>query len=283
MTITQSALSGSSIDPLLLVYNSAGILVASDNEGAGGQISQVQFSVQPGQTYEVGAGSLGLTLGSYSLSISTQDSGDSLAQAVTVSLSDQGTASVSGQVDTAGEADFFQFVAPFSGRMAVQQDTAPGSSMRVAPTVLDASGNPVPVVSQTNLAGVTSVRVVFPVTAGQVYTIRAGAAGEDTGGDTVYIAPAPPLEGSAGIPTISLSNTGYATLPGAIGFPGASVQYRFTAPVSGLLAISQQASGGTALDSVLSVYDASGTLLARKRGQEPFGARGTPASLDSTF
>jgi len=103
---------------------------------------------------------------------------------------------------------------------------------------------------------------VFPVVAGQVYTIRAGAKGEDTGGDTVYIAPAPPLESFASMPTISLSNTGYATLPGAIGFPGASVQYRFTAPVSGLLAISQQASGGTPLDSVLSVYDASGTLLA---------------------
>ena len=63
MTITQTALPGSSIDPLLLVYNSAGILVAADNDGAGSQTSQVQFSVVPGQVDKIVAGALGLSHG----------------------------------------------------------------------------------------------------------------------------------------------------------------------------------------------------------------------------
>src|SRR5438093_282009 len=159
MTITQAALPGSSIDTLLLIYNSAGILVAADNDGAGSQISQVQFSILPGQTYDVEAEALGWSQGSYSLSIATRDGDDTLAQPRSVTLSAQGTASESRQVDMASEGNYLQFVALSSRLMAVEEDAAPGSTMRVAAAILDSSGNSLPDVSSTTLAGRTSVRL----------------------------------------------------------------------------------------------------------------------------
>ena len=262
MTINLAAQPGSSIDPLLLVYNAGGILVASDNDGAGNQVSQVQFPVLTGQTYQVVAGALGLSSGGYSLSVSTQDGDDTLAQARTVTLSAQGTASESGQLESAGEADYFQLTAPTTGVIAVEEDAAAGGTMDVAAAVLDSSGNSLPLVSSSTLAGGTGVRLVFAATEGQVYNIRAGAQGAQTGGYVLSIAPAQPAGSAAVASSVDLSAAGFAQLSGAIGLPGSSDLYRFVAPVSGLMAISQQAADGTSLDSVLSVYDASQTLIA---------------------
>ena len=77
MTITETALPGSSLDPLMLVYNIAGILVASGDDSTGSQTCQVQFSVVPGQVDKVICAGLGLSMGRYQLSISTADSNDS--------------------------------------------------------------------------------------------------------------------------------------------------------------------------------------------------------------
>jgi hypothetical protein len=261
LTITLGAVGPSSLDPVLLVYNSAGILVASDNDSAAAQTSRVEFSVVTGQTYTVEAGALGLTQGGYTLSIATQDIGDSLAQAQTLALSADGTASVLGQIDAVGEADYYQFAAPFTGNFAVEEDSSLENAIRPAPAILDTSGDALPGVSATTLRGGAAERLVFPVIEGRVYSIRAGAMGNDIGADTVYISPAPAAEVFSTADAINLSSTGYAALSGAIGLPGAAVLYRFVAPLSGLLAISQQAADGTALDSVLSVYDAQARLL----------------------
>jgi hypothetical protein len=262
MTITQSALPGSLLDPLLLVDNSSGMLVAADSEGAGSQISRVQFTVVTGQSYSIQAGGLGLSLGSYTLAISTQDSGDSLDEAVPITLSAQGTASQSGQIAIAGEGDYFQVVAPSTGFMTIEEDAAPGSATQVAPSVYNGSGTPLSAVTTTSLAGGTSIRARFPVSEGHVYDLRAAAQGSATGLYTLYLAASKAPDRVSAPVSIALSPQGSATLSGSLGLPGDAVMYMFTAPVSGLMAISQDAAGGTALDSVLSVYDASKTLVA---------------------
>jgi hypothetical protein len=262
ITITQRAAPQSGIDPLLIVYNSAGILVAADNEGAGSQVSQVRFSVHTGQTYRVQAGALGLSLGAYTLTISTQDPGDSLADAVPITLSALGTATQSGRVDRDGEADYFFFVAPKTGSMTIEQDAASGSSMHVNLSVFDGSGMPLSDVTTTILAGGAIARAQFSVSEGQVYYIRAGARGSDTGVFSLFIAPSTTPQQFFNADPIALSPMGFAGVSGSIGLPGDYVMYTFTAPRSGVMEIAQDAVGGTSLDSVLSFYDASGTLLA---------------------
>ena len=77
-------------------------------------------------------------MGGYQLSISTRDSDDTFAQARTLTLSSEETASVSGQVDQAGEADYYQFAAPFTGLITHRGRCCAGAARcGVAPAILD--------------------------------------------------------------------------------------------------------------------------------------------------
>ena len=262
MTVTEAATPGSAIDPLLLVDNASGVLVAADNDGGGGRVSRVTFPVVAGQAYRVQAGALGLSLGAYTLTVATQDFGDRPDQAAVVTLSTQENADVPGRVDDAGEGDYFQFTAPFSGAMAAELDAAPGGAMRPTLAIQDSSGTPAPGVAEAVLAGGAGVRAAFPVVEGKVYVVRAGAIGAGVGGFVLHLAPAAPAGGFAAAVPIALSVAGAAEVSGAIGLPGESFLYRVTPPTSGLMAVEQRAAGGTALDSVLAAYDASGSPLA---------------------
>ena len=131
--------------------------------------------------------------------------------------------------------------------------------MPVAPTILDSSGQPIAGVSESTLAAVATVLLDFSAIEGQVYVIKAAAQGSASGGDQIEIAPV--VVASATATPITLSSTGYAAVAGTIASPGDSVLYRFTATASGLMALSQQASEGTPLFSLTSVYDASMNLI----------------------
>ena len=262
MTVTEGAAPGSQLDPLLKVNNDLGMLVAADNDGAGAGLSRVRFRVTAGQTYHVQAGALGLSLGRFALTIGTQDFGDSPDEAQAVAFSSQNTAGLSGQIEAVGEGDYYQFAATFTGSMSAELDAAPGSTMRVALAVDGSTSAAVPGLVETSSHGGTTLRAVFPVVEGRIYQLRAAAVGADTGGYRLGLGPTAPAAGLAGAQSIPLSASGSAAISGAIGLPGDAFFYRFTAPITGPMAIAQQAAGGTALDSVLAVYDASGARLA---------------------
>ncbi len=275
MTLTQTAAPGSSLDSLVSVFNSSGVLLASDDDGGGGLNSQVQLEVVAGETYLVRAtgrvhsrlaagGALVvdpvLSTGAYELQLVTDDFPETFATAASLTLDRTGSGSQTGQVEKAGDVDVFGFVAPVSGEWTVVQTPAAGSSLTGSLAVFTA-GQVLLGRDHDHGQGVSQVRI--PVTQGQAYFVRVAGAGPRTGRYLLTFAVDDVPDTFAGARLVSLAGSGFASLSGAIGVPGDGDLYRFVAPAAGEVVVTQSAASGTALDSLLSAFDTGHVLLAR--------------------
>ncbi|HJT75964.1 MAG TPA: PPC domain-containing protein, partial [Gemmataceae bacterium] len=108
----------------------------------------------------------------------------------------------------------------------------------------------------------TDSLVRFNVTAGQTYYVQAGAFGDSTGAYVLTFTAGDRLGDGFGhtfadAQAIPLDATGAGSVQGTIVNSGDQDFFRFTAPATGLLSVTQGAASGGSLDSVLSVYDAT--------------------------
>src|SRR5262245_22477174 len=137
MTIHQDSVPNPGpLDDLLSVYDATQTLLASNDNTGGGDNSAVAIPVVAGEVYYVQAAVAQVPPGSggpsglYVLTFLTDDFGNDFSTAQPLTLSAGGAASQAGTIESAGDADVFEFTATTTGRMTVLQQPSVGSSLK---------------------------------------------------------------------------------------------------------------------------------------------------------
>ena len=178
MRVGMSAGSGSAIDSYLLVFDGRGRLVGrSDNAAADSLDSQVSFTAWAGQTYYAVAAAINGTSGDYVLSLESipaDDYGGTLAQAGALALDADGSGSVTGWINYAGDTDALAVTATVTGTMEVSL-AALGwlGGLRGVVGIYDADGE--------LLAGGSGTSASVDVVSGETYYVLAAGADGTTG------------------------------------------------------------------------------------------------------
>jgi hypothetical protein len=181
------------------------------------------------------------------------------ANARALALDAAGFGSATGTLDTPGDAEAYQFVAPATGDMVVTEKAAGGTALDTFLSVYAGTSSTL-LASNDDANGITNSQVEFPVVAGQTYFVQAGAAGDSTGQYLLDVAFRDPPSPSP-VP-LALDGTDSAAVDGAIARAGDVDRYVFTPTVTGSLVVALNATGG-GFDGVLHVFDPAGTLDLR--------------------
>src|SRR5262249_29216602 len=113
-----------------------------------------------------------LLSGSAALDLSTGDDfGNSFTDAQPITLADDGSGSQVGTIELPGDVDWFQFVAPLTGTLAIRQDAAVGSDLNSVVTVFDGAQQQIAFCDDNG--GTPNSLVYISVTGGQLYYIQA--------------------------------------------------------------------------------------------------------------
>lgn len=264
---------GSSLDSYLEIYDSSHQQIAYNDDGGGNLNSLVELPVSAGEVLFIRARGFATSTGAYQLSIATSldDFGNTFATAHTVALSPSGGATQAGTIEASVDVDMFDFVAPIDGIMIIRQDAATGSTLDGYLEVYD--NNQSLITSDDNAGGGTSSRAAFNVTAGSHYYVRAGVgpsafASSKSGSYQLTFSTVADDFGNtfATAHTIVLSAAGSAVQAGTIEADFDVDMFEFTAPVSGIMVLSQDAATGSTLEGMLDVYDASHNVIEADDG-----------------
>ena len=192
------------------------------------------------------------------------DYGNTFAKAALVALARDGSGSRSGRIDYAGDADMFRFVAPASGQMTIRQSVVAGAA--VDPYLYVYGSGQRLLASNDDYGATRGSRVVVNVTANAAYYVKAAAYGAATGKYVVAFSTSATMADVSGTfaqaATINLAANGSGSRTSRIDRPGDVDAFRFVAPVTGRMTITQSAGATSALDSYLSAYDGNQALLA---------------------
>ena len=218
MTIRQIADTNqnSSLDSYLYIYDANHNLIVSSNVTGGTVNSRAQFNIQAGATYYLKASGFGNSTGAYQLlfytnctvaddfpevppfSITNQaasltlDAASGAVDAVTdpaTGLTTSVTVGAPGAIDYLGDVDWFSFISPSAGAIAVQETALSGSlSGQVSAYTLDASGNPTNLVSGNNPGAIAK----FNVDAGTTYYLKVAATSQTAGQYVIQTSIGPP-------------------------------------------------------------------------------------------
>ncbi len=295
MTIHLDATADSPLDGSLYVFDGAGNFLTFNDNGGDGLNSLVHFQVTAGQTYVLETYGSGYTFGRYTLSFATaapvpDDVANTFADAAPVTLAPSGPdnvlGSVAGTVNYAGDVDVFQFTAPLTGLVAVEQEAAAGSSLdstlqvfASVPTIYD-SLSPLAYDDDITPGSNLNSRVEVSVTAGHTYYVLASAspyaaAGQQTG---AYLLTFADIDDHYGgdfphATALAVSASGPTILSGSVEAPNQDDQYNpltgpgvqdyfsFVAPLTGQVSVEMDAAGNSSLNSYVQIYDSAHTLV----------------------
>jgi len=267
MTITQNATDGSQLDSFLYAYDSDRQQLARNDDGGSGLNSRLQINVVSGRTYYVKADAYRRSTGRYELGFSTEqrdDHGNSFANATGVALISSGSGSVSGNIERAGDRDMIRFTATQTGRMTVTQNASNGSELDTFLYAYDSDRQQL-ARDDDGGSGLNS-RLQINVVSGRTYYVRADAYGSSTG--TYELAFSTEQNDDHGndfsnATGINLTSSGSGNANGNIERAGDQDMIRFNATQTGRMTVTQNASNGSELDTLLYAYDSGGRQLAR--------------------
>jgi hypothetical protein len=287
LTVRQQAGSGSPLDSYLYAFDGSqpvnnfdGLqaLLASNDDSGGTLDSLIQFHVTAGHNYYVRAAGFGTSIGKYVLTISYGNSnttaavGHTFADAGPLSLDTNGYGSQMGVITAAGDADMYRFIAPYTGTLTIRQNapSAGSSSDKFGPSksILDSvltvfDGSQIQIARNDDDTDDDSLDsyLRISIVAGQTYYVRAAGFGPTTGHyELLFNDDVPNDFADASLITVD-SKLLSATQFGVIEVPTDVDVYRFVAPVTGPIDVTQQATGGSRLDSYLFLFDDSQTLI----------------------
>jgi hypothetical protein len=280
LTVMQSTSPGSSLNSFVSAFDATGKPIGSNDDFGGSGVSLVRFNVTADQVYFVQAGGENATFGGYSLQLTlgqsfTDDFAHSFADAQPIGLDATGTGSQAGAINyagglnTPGESDVFQFVAPVTGRMTIHDDPTPGSGLISVLNVFDARHDRVATSDAIfDSEAVFSSTDVFNVVAGQTYFVQ--AAGFESTGSYVLTLRTKPVFPSvddfgntfATAHPVVLDALGAGAQSGTIEVSGEVDFFRVVAPRTGRLSVQQVAASGSSLDSVLTAFDGQQQQIA---------------------
>jgi hypothetical protein len=288
LTVRQQAASGSPLDSFLYAFDGSqpvnnfdGLqaLLASNDDSGGSLDSLVQFNVTAGQTYYLRAAGFGTSIGDYILTLSfgaaiaTEGVGRTFADAGVIQLDGLGYGSQTGVITSAGDVHMYRFVAPYTGALTIRQNAPSAGSIadKFAPSksildsllsVFDDSHAQIARNDDHVVDNSLNSYVQISVVAGRTYFVQAAGFGATTGHyDLLFNDDVPNDFADTSLITVD-SKLLSATEFGVIEVPDDVDVYRFVAPVSGPIDVTQQATGGSRLDSYLFLFDQSQTLIA---------------------
>ena len=216
MTLSESAASGSRLDSYLYVYGANQNLLARNDDSGGTLNSRVTLNVVAGTTYYVKAAAYNRSTGAYVVqfasngtALTSDDFGNTFAQATALSPFSEGAAKQSGKIDQAGDADMFKIVAPVTGTMTLSESAAAGSQLDSYLYIYDANQNPL--ARNDDSGGTLNSSLTLEVVAGTTYYIKAGAYGTSTGAYTLQCSTAAAASSgssSGGTGTTTSASTG---------------------------------------------------------------------------
>lgn len=176
------------VDPALSVYDAGGSLLAY-NDNAYSTPSLVRVRVDAGQTLTVWAQSP--RAGRYTLTAISEpvdDGGDTIGDARPLALDGRQSARLLRQIDYGGDMDVLAVTAAATGQMYVTMTTAGGLTQGGSLAVLNGSGDPV----IWSPSPASPAKLIFDVTGGVTYYIRAAGSGPQTGRYCILVTSGPP-------------------------------------------------------------------------------------------
>lgn len=187
MSIEQSAPFWSALDSHLFVYDSAGFLIANnDNFNAVTNDSRVEFFVSAGETYFVRAAAhdpnaLPGSTGDYQLYFSTlvDDFPNDFFNAHAIGLAPESVVGQFGTIEWSFDSDAFVFTSPGTGTMTIVHEWAGGEPLQSIMVVFDSSFRFV-AAAGANVGFLGNV-ANFQVTQGQTFFIRVFSINNTTG------------------------------------------------------------------------------------------------------
>ena len=283
LVIREESPPGSGLDSLLTVDNAAGEALPggtsyddawADQAGNFEVGGEVRVPVVANQSYYIKAGGFGSSTGAYDLTVTPDSIGATLATAVPLTLSRAGALTAPGTILFPGDVEFYQFVAPISGAMTIQQD-AVGFGLDSFLTIFDASQRLVTFDddSDQSVTGYYKNSLVqFAVTAGQTYYALAAAypnldGSGATGSFTLKFAtdPNPPADNQpdsfAKAEPVNVSS-GFARLSGSIDSDTDVNVFQFVAPIDESIEVDLDPAGATNFQGFLYAFDAAGNQVA---------------------
>jgi hypothetical protein len=265
MAVSQQAAGGTALDSVLSVYGASQTLLGSDDDGGGGRNSRITLAVTAGQTYYVRAAGFGTSTGLFTLTLATDRFGHDFAGAAPISLDATGSGRISGAIGWSGDTDVFQFVATLTQDQTIKLDAVTGSGFDGVLRVYDSQQK---LVAQNDDDGDDDYdsQVQVSLTAGQTYFLAVAGFGSSIGGYNVLVGNGLGSSLASAFP-IPFSPQGFGTQSGSIDQPGEVTRFRVVAPASGVMTVDQLSAPEDHFVGVLSVRDASGTVLATQADQ----------------
>jgi hypothetical protein len=287
VTVTQDAAPNNPLDSYLYAYDgSQGVnnfdglqdLIASDDDSGGTLNSLIQFDVTQGNPYFLRAAAFGTSVGNYILTITYGQSttaitpGHTFGTATPITLATSGYGSQLGMITAPLDVDFYQFLAPYTGTITILEDVpsagtstdGTSSSKSMLDGLLSVYDSTAALIAQDvgDAANNTpNSQVTVSIVKGQTYDVEAAGYGDTTGRyDLLFNADAPNTFTDASLITID-SKLLSATVFGAIEVPQEVDFYRFVAPVTGPIDVTEEAAGTSTLDSYLFLFNDSQTLI----------------------
>ena len=255
-------------DPFLRgLHDAAGSPVAgtADNNGGAGLNSRVYFEPESAGTYYIAAGSEGIGVGAYRLSVTEIDDDHPADTGTTGTVAVGGSAT--GQVEAPGDRDWFAVALEAGVRYRIDlegQETGAGTlSDPYLRGVYDASGSLIAgTADNDDGAGLNSRAYFEPETAG-TYFVAAGGHGKGMGTYRVSVAlfdDHPASAATTGTVAVDGSATGVIEEPGDRDWLAVALE---TGKIYRIDLEGSHTSAGTLSDPYLrGVYDASGSLIA---------------------
>ncbi len=280
--INLDAANNSSLDTYLTLRNASGESLLTDDDSGPGTNSQLTWQAVAGQTYFIDTKSFGTATGTYDvrLVIIQDDYESTAATAFPLPLIANNTWSVSGTIETAGDHDWFSWVAPETG--GVQASVIPNIGSQLAPDlVLRNSEGYYLDGTYTSITGGT-LSAGFSVTAGQVYYFDIDSYyyyASSTGSIGSYNFTISQIhddygDSEANAAPLHQLNSAKWSLSGGIDWETDRDLFLWTAPNTGQAFINMNAFSNDSLDSFLTVYDSRhNQLLSNDNHGNSFNSR----------
>lgn len=272
LSVSLAAANGSVVDTIVEVFDSSQSTLTINDDVAGSRNSQVAFEVMQGQTYFIEASTIFARPGEYQLTIAsyTDDALNDFTDASVITIDGLGDGTQAGTIEVIGDQDLYQFVSTVTGNLRIELAASGTSDLDGLLTIFDSQGNQI---DQDDESGAGSdSRVNLTVTQGETYFIRASATesffdldeAAETGAYQLTLSRVADDFGNDinNATDLTLDAQGGATQSGEIGVPNDLDVFRIVATETGSLVVTQKASSGSTLDSLLTILDSTGTEIA---------------------
>ncbi|NGZ06326.1 MAG: calcium-binding protein [Magnetococcales bacterium] len=253
----QQAAPSSTVDPYLRLLNASGTLMASNDDGGGGWDAGITFTPAIGGIYYLSSQGVGSSIGAYQLNVSLIDTIPATT-ATEAQLSQDG-ATFAGNIDSAGDQDWWRISMYAGGNYTFLQNTIPDSELISRPKLFNDTG--IAVAEAVNSNDHNHARITYtPTTSGTYYLSARGVDGS-TGGYTLSASVNDTIPDNMTTTAVLSTSGAGSTVVGIIGSQTDQDWWRVSLTAGNLYSFSLAATSTSHLDCYLRLLDDTGTAI----------------------